>query len=277
MKVEKKNMNQESIISIKEFREKQVQTNIKIHILVLSMLIFINICLIVFIISYKYKINHLKSKNTRNSCGIINSKNYLENLENSLLHKVVNIFAMSFNGYGNPHFSFLFETSEEVQSMKKSISTFTSFTAPYLHLIYESNIDGDHTNTIMNLLEYWTNLLFVIGSKSGEKFGFFIQESVLPARGGYFISNTNKCFIYSFMNKKEYPCSDRFMINTDNFLNIGNGDIIVKHDFKTNGGEINYPFKTFNIPETENEFKNSTRKFEIKDIEIYIVFDIGDY
>ena len=116
---------------------------------------------------------------------------------------------------------------------------------------------------IMNLLKYWTNLLFVIGNKSGEKFGFFLQESILPARGGYFISNTNKCFIYSFMNKKEYPCSDRFMINTDNFLNIGNGDIIVK--------------KTFNIPETENEFKNSTRKFEIKDIEIYIVFDIGDY
>ena len=79
------------------------------------------------------------------------------------------------------------------------------------------------------------------------------------------------------MNKEEYPCNEIFILNNESLLDIGNGDIIINHNFKTNGGEINYPFKSFNIPETENEFKNSTRKFEIKDIEIYIVFDIGDF
>ena len=77
------------------------------------------------------------------------------------------------------------------------------------------------------------------------------------------------------MNKKEYPCTENFMINYNNLLNIGNGDIIINHNFKTNGGEINYPFKSFNIPETENEFDNLKGNFEIKDIEVYLIFDLS--
>lgn len=272
---EKQNMNQESIKSLKEFREKQVKTNIKIHLIFLGLIIFINICLIIFIISYKYKIRQISSKSKENSIQITGETNYLSNLENSLSHKIVNLFAMSFNIYGNVHFSFLFEHSNEVQSVKDTLTSFSLFSKPFIHLTYESNMDGDSSSTILNLIKYWTNILFIIGSQTNEKFGFFFQESVYPNKKGYFSSETHRCFLYSFINKKAYACTDNFSFNYNNLLNIGNGDIIINHNFKTNGGEINFPFKSINVPETENEFVKLKGKFEIKDIEVYLVFDLN--
>ena len=279
MTEENENMNPESIKSIKEFREKQIQTNIKIHIFVLTMVIFINICLIVFIFSYKYKIKQITSSTQKNSSRISQGTYYLSSLENTLKHKIVNVFAMSANAYGNMHFSFLFEHSEEVQSIKNSINSYSKFKNPYMHLIYESNIDGDNSSIILNLIKYWANILLIIGSKSGEKIGFFFQESIYPSKRGIFYSQYHKCFIYSFKNKKEYPCNGNeisFVFNYNSFLNIGNGDIIINHQFKTNGGIINFPFKSFYIPERDLEFDKLNGKFEIKDIEIYLVFDLSE-
>ena len=280
MNEKNENMNEESIKSLKEFREKQIQTNIKIHIFVFIMIFLINICLIIFIIIYKYKIRQLTSKTKKNSSSISQGTYYLNTLENSLLHKVVNIFSISTNSYGNIHFSFLFETSEEVQSVKNSIKSYSKFENPYLHLIYESNVDGDKTSTILNLIKFWTNILLIIGSNSGEKFGFFLQEAIYPNNLGFFQSKGHKCFLFSFINKKEYPCLNNeisFLFNYHSLINIGNGDIVINHQFKTEGGIIYFPFKSFDIPENGIEFDKLKGNFEIKDIEIYLVFDLKEY
>ena len=277
MKEENESMNKESIKLIKEFHEKQVQTNIKIHVFFLLIIICINICLSIFIISFKVKIKQLTSKTKKSSSNLSQNTHYLTSLANSLSHKVVNILAVSANAYGNMHFSFLFENSDEVQSIKNSIISYIKFEIPYLHLIYGSNIDSDNTSVILHLIRYWPNLLFIIGSQSGEKFGFFLQESIYTNKLGIFKSNVNRCFLYSFINKKEFICNEKdvsISINDEELINIGNGDIIINHEFKTNGGIINFPFESFNIPESDIEFEKLNGKFEIKDIEIYIVFDL---
>ena len=56
------NINEESIHSLQDFRKKQIITNIRYHIIFLTLLIIINIGLTIFIIFYKSKINSLKSK-----------------------------------------------------------------------------------------------------------------------------------------------------------------------------------------------------------------------
>ena len=84
MSEKNENMNKESILSIKEFREKQVQTNIKIHIFVLIIIAIINIILIIFIISYKSKIRELKSKTNINSTNLTQGTYYIKSLESSL-------------------------------------------------------------------------------------------------------------------------------------------------------------------------------------------------
>ena len=280
MEEENESMNKESIKSIKEYREKQVQNNIKIHVFFLLIIICINICLIIFIITFKIKIKQLTSKTKKSSSNLSQNTYHLKSLENSLSHKVVNILAVSANAYGNLHFSFLFENSDEVQSIKNSIISYTKFEIPYLHLIYSSNIDSDNSSSILNLIRYWPNLLFIVESQSDEKFGFFLQDAIFTDKLGIFKSNVNRCFIYSFMYKKEFICNEKnvsLTFNDDKLINMGNGDIIINHEFKTNGGIINFPFKSFNIPETDIEFDKLNGKFEIKDIEIYIVFDQQNY
>jgi len=277
MKDKNESINQESIKSLKEFREKQIQSNIKIHIFFLLIIICINICLLIFIISFKIKIKQVTSKTKQSSSNLSKNTHYLSSLGNSLSHKVVNILAVSANSYGNLHFSFLFEKSEEVQSIKNSIISYTKFEILYLHLIYGSNIDSDNTSVIMNLIKYWSNLLFIVGSQSGEKFGFFLQESINLNILGIFNSYVNRCFLYSFKNKKEYTSNEKgipITVNEKELINIGNGDIIINHNFKTNGGTINFPFKSFNISKEDVEFKRLNGNFEIKDIEIYIVYDL---
>ena len=277
MKEENEKINKESIKSIKEFREKQVQTNIKIHVFFFLIIICINICLIIFIISFKIKIRQLTSKTKKNSSNLSQNTHHLKSLENSLSHKVVNILAVSANDYGNLHFSFLFENSDEVQSIKNSIISYTKYKIPYLHLIYSSNIDSDNSSAILNLIKYLTNLLFIVGCKSGTKFGFFLHNTIYIENLEIIKPLLNECFIYSFMNKKEFICNEKAISLTfkdEELINIGNGDIIIHHKFKTNGGIINFPFKSFNISEVDIEFDKLNGKFEIKDIEIYRVYDL---
>ena len=112
---------------------------------------------------------------------------------------MVNILAINSNAYGTPHFSFLFDTSEEVQSIKNSIKSYTGFQAPYLHLIYESNLENEHSSMLLNLIKCWANFLFIVGTKSGEKFAFFFQESITPNNQGFFQSLNHRCFLFSFI------------------------------------------------------------------------------
>jgi hypothetical protein len=276
MKEENESINKESIKSLKEFREKQVQNNIKIHIFFLLIIICINICLLIFIISFKIKIKHLTSKTKKSSSNLSQNRHYLASLESSLSHKVVNILAVSLNSLGNLHFSFLFENSDEVQSVKNSIISYIKFEIPFLHLIYGSNIDTDNSSVILKLIRYWPNLLFIVGSQSGIKFGFFLQESIYLNKLGIFKSNVNRCFIYSFMHKKEFTCNEKdvcISVNDEELINIGNGDIIINHRFKTNGGIINFPFKSFEVPKNdENAFIGHNGEFQILDIELYVLY-----
>jgi len=266
MSEKNENMNKESILSIKEFRKKQIQTNIKIHIFVLIMMVIINTILIIFIIYYKSKVRELTSKTNINSVNLTQGTYYIKSLESSLLHKMVNILSSSSNIYGTAHFSFLLETSEEVQSIKDSIKSCIGFHNPQLIPAYESNIQDELSSTFLNSMKYWLEFLIIVGAKTGEKFALFFQD---------YQSSAHKCFLFSFKNKKHYECKGKnvLQINHDYPFNIGNYDIIINKEFKTNGGEINFPFKIFDIQE-ENEFSKLNGHFDIKDIEIYLVFEL---
>ena len=66
METTKCNINQESIKSLKEYNKKEVESNIKLHKVFLSMIILVNIILVIFIIIYKLKISSIKSKSNIN-------------------------------------------------------------------------------------------------------------------------------------------------------------------------------------------------------------------
>jgi len=276
-------MSPESIKSLKEFNKKQIQSNITLHKIFLSIIIIINIFLIVFIFMYKSKISEIKSKLETHSLKLKENEKYISSLDSIYSHKLVNIFATSFNFLGNYHFSFIFDTSEEVKYIKNLISSFIKIENPLFDFIYQGIYDGYNVEDVLLLIKYSIHTLIVLETKNREKFGFFFNEFIDYEENegyNYFISENNNCFLFSLDYKEKYKCNSKgkitFEINGLGLFNIGNEDIIISHDFNTDGGKINFPFETFDIKESDlgyGMFKNLNNHFDIFDIEIYSVWD----
>ena len=276
-------MNPESIKSLKEFNKKQVQSNIKLHKIFLLMIIVIIIFLFGFIVLYNSKISDIKSKMEIHTSKIRENENYISSLDNIYSHKLVNIFAISINIFGNYHFSLIFDTSEEVKNTKNLISSFTNIENPSLDLIYQGIYDGDDTKVIMFLIRYLSHILIIVETRNEEKFGFFFNDKIdyeEDEEYEYFNSENNNCFLFSLNYNEKYNCKSKgkttFEINGQGLFNIGNEDIIINHDFNTEGGIINFPLESFDIKESDlgyEMFKNLANQFDIFDIEIYLVWD----
>ena len=171
-------MNPESIKSLKEFNKKQVQSNIKLHKIFLLMVIVIIIFLFGFVVLYNSKISDIKSKMEIHTSKIRENENYISSLDNIYSHKLVNIFAISVNIFGNYRFSLIFDTSEEVKNTKNLISSFTNIENPSLDLIYQGIYDGDDTKVIMFLIRYLSHILIIVETRNEEKFGFFFNDKI---------------------------------------------------------------------------------------------------
>ena len=276
-------MNPDSIKSLKEFNKKQVQSNIKLHKIFLSIIIIINIILIGFIFIYKSKISDIKSKLEIHSSKLRENEKNISSLDNIYSHKLVNIFAASMNIYGNYHFSLIFDTSEEVKNAKNLISSFAQIEDPFLELMYQGVYDGDDSDKIMFLFSYMYKILIIIETKNREKFGFFFNDLIEleeDDNNKYFKSESNDCFLFSLNYNEKYNCNSKgkttFEINILGLFNIGNEDIIISHNFNNDGGKINFPFESFDIKESDlgyEMFKNLNNQFDIFDVEIYSVWD----
>ena len=269
-------MNDESVQSLRKFNLKQIQSNIRLHIIFLLIVIIVNICLIVFIIIYKNKISQINLKSSKRHKIIDESKKNITIFTNTIEHKIVNIFAISMNTYGNLHFSMLFDKSEEVKMAKKFVHDFTQIDEPTMILLYQGINDSDDTDVILSLINYFPNILMIIGARNGNKFGFFFQETISLNSKKSFDSYSKNCFIFSFITKKIYNCigkRKKIEINKNNLFNIGDGDIVINYNFRTNGGIINFPFKSFEIPKNdENAFIGMNGEFQILDIELYVLY-----
>ena len=277
-------MNPESIKSLKEFNKKQIQSNINLHKIFLSMIIIINIFLIGFIFIYKSKISDIKSKMEAHSLKLREDEKYISSLDRIYSNKLVNILAISINIFGNYHFSLIFDTSEEVKNTKNLISSFTKIENPSLELIYQGTFDGDKVEKIMSLIRYLSHILIIVETKNKEKFGFFFTFDKIDyeqeEKYEYFNTQSNNCFLFSLIYNEKYNCNNKgkstFEINDLGFLFFGSEDIMISHDFHTDGGLINFPFRSFDIKKSDlgyGMFKNFTKQFGIFDVEIYSVKD----
>ena len=266
-------MNNESVRSLREFNLKQIQSNIRLHIIFLSLIIIVNICLGVFIIIYKNKISQINLKSSKRHKIIDEGKKNITTFTNEIEHKIVNIFAKSLNVYGNLHFSMLFDKSEEVKMVKNFIRNFTTIREPEMILLYQGINDSDDTNIFLSLLSYYINFLLIIGARNGNKYGFYFYETIMYDNKKSFDSYSKNCFLFSFATKQMYKCIGKgktIEINNNNLFNIGDGDILINYNFRTNGGIFNFPFKTFEVPKSdENIFIGQNGEFQILDIELY--------
>ena len=273
------NINEESIHSLQDFRKKQIITNIRYHIIFLTLLIIINIGLTIFIIFYKSKINSLKSKTSSYYNQIDKGDATISNLNTVLTHKLVNMGLL--NQYGLIRFSFIFETSDEFKTVQNVIYDYRKEVekreVPIEYrstfLLFEGMMDN--YDKFLDRVSYFWNLAIFIETLENKKFGIFLSDIIAPIKENEFQTESKNIIMYSFDTKKKYNYigdgKKVLSINKDGkMLVVGDDELIIYDDFYMNGGEINFPMKSFDFSTVNsNVLTGENGKFSIKNIEAF--------
>ena len=273
------NINEESIHSLQDFRKKQIITNIRYHIIFLTLLIIINIGLTIFIIFYKSKINSLKSKTSSYYNQIDKGDATISNLNTVLTHKLVNMGLL--NQYGLIRFSFIFEKSDEFKTVQNVIYDYRKEVEKReVPLEYRSTFllfEGmmDNYDKFLDRVSYFWNLAIFIETLENKKFGIFLSDIIAPIKENQFQTESKNIIMYSFDTKKKYNYigdgKKVLSINKDGkMLVVGDEELIIYDDFYMNGGEINFPMKSFDFSTVNsNVLTGENGKFSIKNIEAF--------
>ena len=282
----KKNINisDESIKAMKEFRQKQINTNIKLHKIFLLLILFINIGLTVFIIIYKRKISEIKSRSSNNSDSINSDRDVINKRNTEIEHKIVNVMAYSYNGLF--HFSFILETKSEVDMVKKSLFDFyqeknikINTDNINMKFKYQGSIDGDSFSVFKQRINYNTQAFIFFVTDNNNRFGFYFEDLILIDKKNKYASNNNNCFLISFQKDGLFKCigkNNKLEIKKDDkgMMVIGDGDIIVKNNYIQGDkkmGVINFPFKSFDVSTINTNIFTGEEdgEFNILGIEIF--------
>ena len=273
------NINEESLHSLQDFRKKQIITNIRYHIIFLTLLIIINIGLTIFIIFYKSKINSLKSKTSSYYNQIDKGDAKITNLNTVLTHKLVNMGLL--NQYGLIRFSFIFEKSDEFKTVQNVIYDYRKEVekreVPIEYrstfLLFEGMMDN--YDKFLDRVAYFWNLAIFIETIENKKFGIFLSDIIAPIKENEFQTESKNIIMYSFDTKKKYNYigdgKKVLSINKDGkMLVVGDDELIIYDDFYMNGGEINFPMKSFDFSTVNsNVLTGENGKFSIKNIEAF--------
>ena len=279
-----KNINNESYKTLKEFREKQIKSNIVLHLIFIVLILIIDAGFLIFIFIFKLKISKIKSKSKENTSLIDKNQNLIEENNDSINHKIINIISqMPTVTY---RFSYMFQKSEQVQKLKNSIKDFYK-DIQYINLdinkftikfIYSAIMEGDSYSDIENKINFNSNNFIIIESEDDMKFGFYFEETIELSKKNGFQYKGNKCFMISFQHDGIFKCLDNkknkiSIKNEENMIVIGDDDIIIKNEFfsySDKKGIINFPFKSIDVSNiNKNIFTEFNDKFDVKGIEIF--------
>ena len=277
------NINNESYQSLKNFRENQIKSNIKLHLIFILLIFIIDLGLLFFVFIYKSKLTSLKSKSTQNISLIDSNKDIINQNNNLIAHKVTNIVAQmpSFTY----RFSLIFEKSEQVQKIKNSIKDYykdihnknLDINKFDMKFIYSGAMEGGNFHDMRYKIDMSCNTFIVIESENKVKLGFFIEEPITISRKKGFQYKGNKCFLISFQQEGIFKCiGDKNKLSLkeeENMMVIGDDDIIIKDNyfnFEEKKGIINFPFKAIDVSTiNKNIFTSNDEKFHIFGMEIF--------
>ena len=276
------NINEESQNALRNFRQNQINSNIKLHKLFLGLLFIINIGLFGFIIFYKSKISEIKKLSNLHTSDIDSKDSLLVNQHTELGHKMANIAA--FCTTDSLRFSLIFEKSEEFNTVKKLLYDYkielgekVSYDDLNMIFLYQGIVDSDDASSFMNYISYAEGLIILIQTEEGKKFGIYHRDVISPDRNEEFKSKSRNVIIFSLDTKKIYKFNgEKYSISLtkDKFLSVGKDELVINNEYFTNGGYIEFPLKSFDFSSVNsNVLTEGNGKFNIRNLEVYHFFN----
>ena len=285
MKIQKNkenNINEESKNELRNFRNNQINSNIKLHKLFLTLTILINIGLLFFIFFYKSKISEIKNLSNSHTSKINSQDSNLAYKKYSLDNKMVNI--ASLGAFGTFRFSFIFENSQQFQHAKAIINNYrkelgekvsTNINEIDCIFMYQGVSDSDYLSSFIDKISYFENLLFLIQGENGKKFGIYHRCLLEPNKKHNFDSECKEVILFTFDNDKIYKFTGKkysMHFNNDRF-SLGDNELIIYNEYFNNGGYIDFPLKSFDFSTVnKNVLTAENGNFEIRNIEVYWFF-----
>ena len=275
-KNEKINLNSKN--EIKKFKAKQTISNIFYHKIFLGICIIVNICLFLFILVYNNQIQKIEALFNLYSKEYMKNDNLLMDQRSSIDHKLVNL--ISINKRNVFLFAYSISNKNEYEMIINFIKEF--FSSKHngllqfnLNLIYQSSTFDPSYLEKVDILNEQKISLFIIQTLDDKKFGILVDEPILFNEENEFISTKNRIFIFSFQTKSMHKYigeGPALKINKNEFIQLGDEEIVIYGFFYNKGGYINYPLKSFdNLNGKHNIFTSKNGKFDIKNIEIFSV------
>ena len=266
------NINENCKNEMNNYNQNRIIFNIKLHKIFLIVVILINIFLLFFIHLFKLKIERVK-KNLK-----FHSTNVNDIQKNDIYYKIMNMIAQ----YSFPkfRFSFIFESREEFKKLKNLILNFRYELGDkinpdefYPNFVYQSNYDFDDYYYFIHTISYYISLTILIKTEKGDKFGIYHKHRINPNKKNEFISDSKDVFIFNFDGNikckfigEEYS----LRINENQFINLGDNELVIYKKFLTNGGRIKFPMNSFDCSKVNTNILNKkNEKFKISHLEIF--------
>ena len=280
------NINEESRNALRNFRQNQINSNIRLHKLFLGLVFIINIGLLGFIFFYKSKISEIKKLSKMHTSDIDSKDTLLVNQRTELGHKMANIAALGTAGM--LRFSLIFEKSEEFNTVKKliydyrielgdKVPTYENFG---MFFLYQGIVDSDDASSFMDYISYIEGIIILIQTEEGKKFGIYHKEMIEPDENKEYRSESKNVIIFSLDTKKIYKFNGKkysISFTEDKVLSLGKDELVINNEYFSNGGYIEFPLKSFDFSSVNsNVLTEGNGKFNIRNLEVFCLYDMGE-
>lgn len=279
-------MDEKSIKSIQEYNKSIKEWNIKMHKICISLLIFVNLCLFIFLILYKYQIYTLTTINANKSKEITIEEDLKKNMDIKTDHMLVNILTSIGLDY---YFSFFFKNENDINRVKDILLTTPGFDATnrdQIHplLLFTASYEQISTELFREKISWLQNILIVIETANNKRFGVYWGKEIdNDGNNGTTIVKDEYAFMFSldtgkkYMIKKNAEYAVNIPLNGDVLFNVGNGDLIVTVGSFTGNSKSTskFPVSYESNGEVSNPF-TTDGEINIMEFEVY-TFMIYDY
>ena len=229
---------------------------------------------------YNNTLLNKKTSKKNNKKKLVEEESEKNNKSEANLNLMINILTQNLEQKNNNHFpefleeglikdSKILQDTEEEESLIGD--TISNLKLKKYRLIYRATRDGDSANTFHSICDNYKNLIILIKTKKGVRFGGFTSNNFKAS--SHSKKDTNNAFIFSLDKKKVYSIlSDKYAIYCyeNNGPCFAKESLYIPNNFLTKYGKTGKAGGPYQF-EKDYEINNGEMKFIVEELEIFHV------
>ena len=156
-----------------------------------------------------------------------------------------------------------------------------------LKMVFNSNINGDYALDVHTRVNYH-HILALVETENGNRFGGYTSDNFSPETLGLtstsigLLKQDRSAFLFNLDTKKYYNIKKKDIsraLDCDDYFTFcfGEGDLLLRDQFLTNGGMSSFPDCYGDENTKKNELTNGEENFTVKSFEIYHVLFFSEF